>query len=157
MSALPEALQAKLDQPGLASSAARKLEQAPASKGSIYDTTVPKTAGASLKNKARPHGHRWQHDSRPSTQSGGKNSNQDGAICPNPTDHIAWDRAHPFSLMAVRHRKLAQRAKESAYKATDPDHPEPVLDSVRRAQSLGSAASDCEGEAQQRPNSRHLS
>ncbi|KAF2962626.1 hypothetical protein GQX73_g10947 [Xylaria multiplex] len=44
LSALPKALRAKLDQPGLAGSAAHKLGQAPASKGSVYDTTVPKTA-----------------------------------------------------------------------------------------------------------------
>ena len=74
-------------------------------------------------------------------QSSERNSDRDGAMRPDPTDHAAWDKRHPFSLGAPRRRKPAECIKEGVYKAVDPDHPELVLDSVCRAQSLGNVAS----------------
>ncbi|TGJ84457.1 hypothetical protein E0Z10_g4337 [Xylaria hypoxylon] len=156
-------------EPGSVAGAGKGINTTPGTNGN-NDTKKPSVTGGSNPDdkytstqqqpellSASPGALQTQYDSRPSTQSGGKNSNRDGAMCPDPTDHAAWDKRYPFSLAALGRRKLAELAKESACKPAVSDYPEPALDSVRRAQSPGSAASNHGSETQQRPTSRHLS
>ncbi|KAI0398693.1 hypothetical protein F4802DRAFT_592419 [Xylaria palmicola] len=76
---------------------------------------------------------------------------------PNPTDNAMWDKRHPFLLAALKRRKLAKRTKESTCKAVGPNYLELILNSVRRPQSLGSAAPNYKGGTQQRPDGHYLS